>query len=472
MTRAQRQIILVSLALQLLLTSIGLAGDLRKLVDKQDVFPENGESVSSFNFLHGNSPALSGRNIAFGAATPTGGYYALIDGQLRIVMNTLMPVPVFGGTFGLSVNSSPAISGSNVAFLGFDAQGSGAWVWRDGVLENVVHSGTPVPGKDDQFRSFSIGEGATPAISGDNVAFVARTESGGGGIYAYIDGELRIIADLDTQVPGLDAGRKFTNFGNLYGASPDISGANVVFEASSGFDHSGLFAYIDGQLRVIAATGTPKPEGGAPFCGTTFGGFSLIPRPRPSISGENVAFTTGCGIYAYINGEIRRIADRDTVIPGTTTTMGGFNVSPTISGENVVFSTNSAPDFGEGIFAYIDGEIELIASTQTRVPGSDETFVGFFQAPTRGPGGVRQYISGKNVIFGAWPAAIYSRFVPAVPELLSEFAILQRCFTGDADPTGDPPPPLDSACTRFDTNADNLINQTDYTAFLEAHNTP
>ena len=122
-----------------------------------------------------------------------------------------------------------------------------------------------------------------------------------------------------------------------------------------------------------------------------------------------MAFLGSGGVYAYINGELRVIADSDTPAPGTTGTFGAFPVSPVISGENVAFGAGAGgfedpPTGRSAIFAYIDGALELIASETAAAPGlEDATFNRFFlldQDDSVGEG-VRPAISGENVVFSA-----------------------------------------------------------------------
>ncbi len=117
-------------------------------------------------------------------------------------------------------------------------------------------------------------------ISGDNVVFGAGAEGLGitGGIFAYIDGEVRNIATGNTQVPG-----RITTFNSFFlndgfcgeDVRPAISGKNVVFSASP----NGVYAFFPPthgdfddndclDLRDIAAFqrcfGTTTPKGQEP----------------------------------------------------------------------------------------------------------------------------------------------------------------------------------------------------------------
>ncbi|MFQ5495346.1 MAG: hypothetical protein ACE5EX_08175 [Phycisphaerae bacterium] len=369
----------------------------------------------SFGGLQGFSPSIDGDNIAFGAFTDGGGgIYAFIGGRLRVVADTATKVP---GTnvnfsFGLPSGSGPSISGRNVVFLGTNPlEGDGVWVWSDGVLTQIAGQSTPVPGGTGTFSTFGAGTGVTPAISGENVVFNAVTNTTEG-IYAFINGQLRVIADTSTLLPG--ATRTVTTFGFGKGVSPAISGENVAFYAQWGFDGEGIYAFINGEFRVIAATGTPIPGLGGP----AFGHFL---SPSPAISGENVVFAETFGIFAMIDGSLRAIATSDIPAPGSS---GGFGAvvgterrnRPSIDGENIAFAA-FALDIGLGVFALIEGEYCLIAGENMPVPGGGGTFFNFNAVFD---GGVSPAISGRQVAFVGRPfPTVYlgngPATIPAIP---------------------------------------------------------
>lgn len=364
--------------------------------------PAPGDSGNFLNFgqLNGVDPNISGQNIVFGASTEqSGGIYAYIDGSLRVIADTQTKFPGSGNPMGfdLSDGSSPSISGRNVAFACRDGQPGpgGICTSIDGVLGVVAMSGvTRVPGRQETFGTFFMLNGGGPAISGENVAFAAGSDSTNG-IYAMINGLLRVIAERDMPVPGQE-GVTFQNFGQLEGTSPSISGENVTF-AGKWSGGAGVYAHINGELRFIADS-------------TTTGGLFGLTGGGPSISGENVVFLGSSGVYAYINGKLGVIADSDTPAPGSTGTFGDFSVSPSISGENVGFGAG-ATGIGDAIFAYIDGALQVIASRNTPVPGNKKTtFSNFFlvdQEDFVGEG-VRPAISGENVVFTASPNGVYA----------------------------------------------------------------
>lgn len=351
-------------------------------------------TTGNLSGLPPTNPSISGRNIAFAASADAGGgIFAYMDGALRVIADTNTVIPGGTWTFGFpgAEGSGPAISARNVVFGGVHFPTTSIWVSMDGSLVKIAETQvTPVPGSTGTFKNFAMGNGASASISGGNIAFTGVGDETNG-IYAYINGELRVIADTSTPVPGVTPQRTFMNFGQLGGVSPSISGTNVAF-LGVWSDGGGLYAYINGSLRVIADTNTPAPAGTGSF--QSFAG-------SPSLSGENVAFgglidVFGIsGIYAYIDGSLRVIADTNTPVPGSPdVTFGDFGqlegLSPVISGENVVFASK-VPN---GIFAYIDGSLHKIADETTVVPGRTVNFFAFGQTQ-----GISPSISGENIVF-------------------------------------------------------------------------
>ncbi len=381
---------------------------LRIVADTGQPAPGGQGHFISFGLLDGNSPVMGGGSTVFvGRRNQDAGIYAEIGGELVSIMNTSTPQPGFDEPFGVffSAGSHPAIDGENVVFSGADEVGFGSefsaiWARIDGVWQSIAQSDQPAP-NGETFVTFRGLSGVSPSISGENIAFGAVTTFSTG-IFAYIDGSLQLIADTDTPVPG--GSGTFLNFGLLSGTSPSISGANVAFGGCTE-DGQGIYAYIDGSLQVIADTNTPSPDGG------TFVIFAMHEGASPSISGANIAFgaqTTndynGGGIFAYINGSLQLIVDNHTDVPGGVGPFMHFGLfigaEPSISGANVAFGAKIPSDRGNnasGIYAYIDGALRTIADTDTIVPGRDVTFTTFHLTNSTSPA-----IDGDEVVFGGF----------------------------------------------------------------------
>ncbi|MFQ4143106.1 hypothetical protein [Chlorogloeopsis sp. ULAP02] len=232
------------------------------------------------------------------------------------------------------VDSTPSISGSNVAFKGYEYVRPGNFseviytkTGVDGALIKIADTNTPIPGGKGNFTRLE-----NISLSGSNVVFWGSDSDRRGGIYTNtgVDGALVKIADTNTPIPGIPLGKG--NFVSVY--HPSISGNNVVFAAKETHTHHGIYANtgIGGALIEIADANTPG----------LFGNSSFNYLRNPSIDGRNVVFSTYStgkrGVYTntVIDGVLVKIADTSTPIPDSDGNFSYFS-SPTISGNNVAF---------------------------------------------------------------------------------------------------------------------------------------
>lgn len=146
----------------------------------------------------------------------------------------------------------------------------------------IADGETPIPG----------GAGATfdvfspPALFGDRVAFYGRSgdfhSATQVGIFVLENGSLRIVADHNTPVPQGTA--LFTRFN-----AAAISASQVSFWGQNHFFplHEGIYLDHGGLLRVIADVNTPIPGGAGTFDShfsaiqSTDGGNTAFVHQRP-----------------------------------------------------------------------------------------------------------------------------------------------------------------------------------------------
>jgi hypothetical protein len=251
-----------------------------------------------------------------------------------VVATTDTQIP--GAPVGTTFNNIPlpAVRGGNVVFRGEGPGTEGIYAYRGGELEVLVDKNTPVPGDigGSNFVDFQL----TPSPDTEfNVVFMGKGGSGVEGIYTVIDGEVAMIADNNTRIPSAPLGVTFSDFG-----SPWISDGNIVFRGLGTGGIDGIYTTLGGELRRVASTdngfsGTDIPDGVGEFTG--FGKISTGPRQAPSIGGSSIAFYgEGSGgqqgIYAEIDGTLTRIADTNTAIPGGGgATFPGFDVNFSLS---------------------------------------------------------------------------------------------------------------------------------------------
>lgn len=309
-----------------------------KIVDTSTPIPGGTSTFKGFDFVE---LSLDNGDMAFAAGNDQkgiGGVYTSIAGELNVVadMNTSIP----GGTTTFEVVGSPSLDDGNVAFSGggllneyFYFEEQGIYTNIGGKLNVVADTNTPVPGDISTFADSSY----SPSLDDGNVAFTGVGSNGDvNGVYTSIDGELDVVADANTTVPGGKNTFERVRF-------PSLDDGNVAFEGESfgesGFQY-GIYTNIGGTLNVIADRNTPIPGG--------TGTFEYL--NSPSLSDESVAFSGGIfdqdtsgrnvpvgrGIYTSTGGVLNVIADTSTPIPDGTGIFEAFT-TPSLDNGSVAF---------------------------------------------------------------------------------------------------------------------------------------
>ena len=154
----------------------------------------------------------------------------------------------------------------------------------------------------------------------------------------------------------------------------DQSGESVVFIANN------LMRWNGSTVETLVDLSTPLPSGNGD--GLFDGVFTLAYDGGPVFfianggGGPLGGPPVERGVYAYTNGSITPVATTDTPIPDGTGTFADFDgVGMTLSadGDDVVFrGANAAGE--RGLYARIDGVLQRIADANTPIPGDTGTF--------------------------------------------------------------------------------------------------
>ena len=129
----------------------------------------------------------------------------------------------------------------------------------DYTFMKIFDTNDPIPNGAGNFTGFSL-----PSLDGRNIAFGGRGEFGYAGIYTLIGGNLNLVADSSTAMPGGSS-----NFDWL--VEPIIDGNNVAFaggygvEGNFGSINNGIYTDLGGSVRVVADLNTPVPGGQVPL---------------------------------------------------------------------------------------------------------------------------------------------------------------------------------------------------------------
>jgi hypothetical protein len=321
-----------------------------KIADTSTVVPSN----SSQTFTSFAAPHLDGYNVVFSGASVFGaqgnrsGDYMSIGGVLSRIAD--LNTPAAGSTGNYTSIGSPAVSGTNVVFLGSTSSSSnGFYLYPNGLPgSRVLDVNTAIPSGSGNFTSF-----AAPSISGTNIAFYGAG-TGQGGTYSTAGG-LHAAANLNTAVPGGTG--NFSDFGTL----PTIRNAQVAF-LGYGTGQQGLYTETGGVLAKVVDTSTIPPDSAVSF--TSFS--------NPSFDGGSVAFHAFSGggvqngIYSTAGG-LNAVADSGTAIPGGSGNFTSLGDNTAIDGGSVVF-TGSGSGSQSGIYTNYGG-VNTVVNNTTFVNG-------------------------------------------------------------------------------------------------------
>ncbi len=205
-----------------------------------------------------------------------------------------------------------------------------------------------------------------PTFDDGKIVFRGEGRNNQQGIYVYLNGYLKTIANQNTPMP--EGTGKFTDFGLCPASNRD----NVVFIAEGSGHQQGIYISIDGFLLTVVNKKTYIPNGQGKFTG--FG-------PCLDIDNENVVFLgygkqNQQGIYVYQGGLLSTIADRTTPIPGGKGTFTDFGYCAAIDHEKVIFwgyGTNNQ----QGIYTFFNDSLFAIADVSTPIPRGEGSFTSF-----------------------------------------------------------------------------------------------
>lgn len=309
--------------------------------------------------------------------------------------NTAVP----GGVGNFGFLEYPSLHDQTVAFLGRGVNGKqGIYRSVGGTLSTVVDTTTVIPGTSGTFSYFS-----SPSVAGGNLAFYGGGSVNGTtvrGIYKNIGGVLNRVADTSTSIPGISNSR-FTGFSSF----PSLNTNDVAFSGSGqamrtirqrcGYYtfctyyetryFSGIYKEVGGTLSRAVDSMSLVPDVG------TFSSFG-----NPSFKDGSTAFWGNTktlegnfrtGIYRHLAGNIFRVADTATLIPGIGSNFTNFGTLPSLDSGSTGFlgyGPSSAGIYEEG------GALDRVADNTTAI------------LDLRGAGFGNSSFQGGNVAFLRW----------------------------------------------------------------------
>ena len=328
------------------------------------------------------------------------------------------------------------------------AQATGAQAQAQITFTKIADTETPIPGGAGTFESLS-----EPALAHGNVVFGGSgeyeyPEDIPVGIYRYRGGNLSVVVDGDTDIPGCPCPIQFVGF-----SQPAVGAQAITFSGAA--DYGGCYCrgiYTrkrNADLEILADWTTDDPAGFGHFseffyvarCGRmvgfsawTSGVYPILPpvhgiyraakpeyielvanyyTPIPDGSGLFSAFeynvSIGDGVVAFVGGtwdrsqwglytggaEVTKVVDLTTPVPGSSCTFTEFSDRASIDRGCVAFhalTDNGVTDRAPGIYTNLGGQLRVVADLNTEIPDGTGNFVDLtsFYGPS---------IDGRRIAF-------------------------------------------------------------------------
>jgi len=326
------------------------------------------------NFTSLSSISIDGGNVVFlgvsnGNATP--GIYTATAGGLSLaeVADTTTVGTDSGNSLGSPFSNvlTPSISGTSIAFRGITNSFTGIYTGSIGTIGASLVAQQNDPAVELHEKISNV---VAPAISGSHVAFFGNYINdgtggvSGSGLYvgtAGVHATPTLVTDRLTSAPGHS---NFVSFNSDLSADGNL----VTFRGNYNGGGNGIYtSKADGTSQTLVAdNNTPLPDHSGTFS---------LGLASPVVSGTNVAFSTGNGIYLSDATGIHTIADSTTFVPGQSGIQfsgGGFSSTVSLDGENVAFT--AAYSGGSGIFLEKNGSLLPIVTTNSTLFGDPVYF--------------------------------------------------------------------------------------------------
>jgi hypothetical protein len=316
-------------------------------------------------------PSVGGGGLVFlgNGAAGQQGIYRVIPTEPNIPGNPVKladlntAIPEGTGNF---TGFFPQLSthGGEAAVLAAGVGGQqGIYRMNNGPPIKVADLNTAIPGGTGNFTAFPL---VSPVISNGTVVFLGNGPAGQQGVYRVIPVEPTIpgnpvkLANLNTAVPSGTG-----NFTSFVG-SPAVSGDNVAFIASGGGGQQGVYRVLaQGPPIKVADTSTAMP-GSA----DSFQFFESVSMDRSVVSAA-LAFVGGGtvggvpmkGVYVSLNGPPIKVADFATLIPGGAGMFSDFGAvafDPDVAGNPITAFLGLGSTGQQGIYAQFDGALRKV----------------------------------------------------------------------------------------------------------------
>ncbi len=295
------------------------------------------------------------------------------------IVNTGDSIPQHSDVF--SSFGSFAIEASQIVFQGYaDNNHQGLYLYKQGELQLIVDSSTTMPGSNNQF-----GIVRPPYIHADKVVFHGAESAdinAYAGIYLSENGRLSKIVDSNTAIPSGEG--DFSLFGNL----PVMDDNMIAFRGFGSVAFTGLYLYEDNTLTTVIDSNDTLPG----FSELLFNSGAGIALDNGKLGFFGFSLNGDAGLYSYTHElGVTKLLDKSSHVPAQGVSFDKFDANISLHNGSYSFgayspTSNSCAEVSGScrktfdLFMFKGGQLTTIADSDTLVPDYSEVF-RFFGTP-------------------------------------------------------------------------------------------
>lgn len=207
-----------------------------------------------------------------------------------------------------------------------------------------------------------------PAVVGDRIYFpVSEGGISGATILVHDSQGTRPLFSPKTPVP--DGTGVFSSIESIW-----VDGDDIAFIAQGSGGQEGVYVASPEGVRKIADRNTPIPGGTGNFTEYAYPNVTAV-----TIEDGRVAFHARgaggqAGVYLHDGDQLHRVADTQTLIPGRTEHFS-YPVLPRLAGGQVLFTSIEE---NNAIYSYSAGQLETFFEPAAAFPVATEAYVGYY----------------------------------------------------------------------------------------------
>jgi len=250
------------------------------------------------------------------------------------------------------------------------------------IFTRIVDTNTSIPGRAENFTCFG-----QPSLKDKNVAFWGKHRSQDGseliGIYAHINGTLKVIADKNSPIP-----EGIGNFRNF--SEPSFDGRHVAFVGYGSDSQTGIYANTgtSGTFHMLTSKNIPVPD----RSGNSFAHISSISIDNGTVVFHGTDSKNHGGIYSVLGNILNIVADTNPLVPAEMHSLNFIDVAEACIDRGKIAFTGYGHDNRKGIYIFTGGALHAVADENTFIPGRHTWNVSDLWSPS---------LDGERIAFKA-----------------------------------------------------------------------